>query len=51
MRLPFIVALGRQQTCGLMAKLRAWVSKFPAVSAYEADTAHTTIGSLFLFDG
>ena len=27
------------------------VSKFPAVSAYEADTAHATIGSLFLFDG
>ena len=27
------------------------VSKFPAVSAYEADTAHATIGSLFLFYG
>ena len=27
------------------------VSKFPAVSANVADTAHATIGSLFLFYG
>ena len=34
MRLPSIVALGRQQTCGI---------------SRVADTAHATIGSFFFF--
>ena len=32
-------------------KFEPKVSNFPAVSANLADTAHTTIGSLFLFNG